>query len=158
LQDSPTDTHQTIVNNIGAELRSEKRRLGADWSPIPGIGTRARLQAPTRRQPDVMVVEGAPTGINETSELLVAIEIMSRSNGPKDRTSRRKAYRSIPKCQHYIVVEQDRVEVVRYDRAEHGWRRRKLSDISDTLALPALGGVSISLAEIYWNTPLAPAA
>ncbi len=70
--------------------------------------------------------------------------------------TRPEEYASVPNCQHYVTVAQDKVEVWRYDRAD-GWKGTTLDRLTDRLELAALGAdVAIPLAEIYRWTPLAP--
>jgi hypothetical protein len=153
MQASATDVHQIITGNIFAILREEKRGRNARWHPLLGIGTRVPVSPRSLPQPDVMVKERSPTGAYVSDGGLVLFEVMSRSNTKADRRWRLGVYKSVPNCQHYVTVEQTRVHVDCYDRT-NGWQLRTIKDVGGALELPAVG-VSMPLAEIYWDTPLA---
>ena len=153
MQDSATDYHQAIAVNVSATLRSEKRRLGATWIPLLGVGTRVPISPRSLPEPDLMVKEHPLTGRSWTDDARVIFEIWSPSNRPTDKRWRLRVYTSVPNCQHYVTVDQDTLDVVRYDRAT-GWKPAPpLSALSDTLDLPALG-CALPLSEIYLDTPL----
>lgn len=150
VQDSATDDHQTIALNIGGMLRSECRRLNATWTPLLGIGTRLPSSPGSLPEPDVMVKEHSNSGERVSDDGLVLFEVHSESNRPKDKRWKLEHYPSVPNCQHFVTVEQDRPLVIRYDRAS-GWQPVSYEDLNDVLELPALG-VSVPLREIYWRT------
>ena len=56
-------------------------------------------------------------------------------------------------CQHYVTIDQKRVQIVRYDR-NTGWQPVEIVEIVATLDLPALGA-RLPISEIYADTPLA---
>ena len=153
VQDSPTDWHQVIAGNIVAILRAECMRLGASWTPLPGIGVQVPSAPNSLPEPDVMVKEHPLTGARNTIDGLVLFEIHSDSNRPKDKRWKREHYPSVPNCQHFVTLEQDQALVIRYDRAG-GWQGVALDRLDDALELPALG-VSLPLRAIYWRTPVA---
>ena len=153
VQDSPTDWHQVIANNIGAILRAECIRVRASWTPLPGIGLQLPSAPHSLPEPDVMVKEHALTGARNTDDGLVLFEIHSESNRPKDKRWKRENYPSVPNCQHFVTLEQDQPLVIRYDRAD-GWQGTRLERLDGALDLPALG-VSLPLQAIYWRTPVA---
>jgi Uma2 family endonuclease len=151
MQASPTDFHQVIVANIITVLRSERRRSGATWIPLPGVGTRVPVSPKSLPQPDVMVKEHPPTGAYVSDDGLVLFEVLSRSNTKANRKWRLAVYKSVPNCQHYVTVEQSFVRVERYDRVTD-WTPVRLESLDQDLDLPALGA-TLPLAEIYWDTP-----
>ena len=166
-QDSATDWHQVIVGNVVALLSNECMRLGATWTPLPGIGTRVPSSPKSLPEPDVMVKEHPLTGLRETTDGLVLFEVhdslLARSrhanparvisNRPKDKRWKLEHYQSVANCRHFVTIEQDRPLVARHDRAD-GWRGVALDRLDDTLALPARG-VALPLRAIYWRTPVA---
>jgi Uma2 family endonuclease len=152
LNPSPVDHHQVIVLNIAAHLMAHKQRTGVSWLPMLGVGTRVPISPRSLPQPDVFVKEGPATGSPVTEDALALFEVLSRSNTKADQAWRRKVYASVPNCRHYVTVSLKAVEVDAYDR-DSAWKRRSLTSLEDTLAMPALG-LSISLADIYRWTPL----
>ena len=153
VQDSPTDWHQRIAGNIVRLLDNECMRLGAIWTPILGIGLQLPSAPNSLPEPDVMVKEHPLTGARNTDDGLVLFEIHSESNRPKDKRWKRENYPSVPNCQHFVTLEQDRPLVVRHDRAD-GWQGTRLERLDEALELAALG-VSLPLRAIYWRTPVA---
>ena len=150
---SPTDFHQIIVTNITTALSSLRRKTRAKWIPLIGTGTRVPVSPKSLPQPDVMVKERPGTGSPVSEEAVVLFEVVSTSNSLTDQGWRRRVYASVPNCQHYVTVSQKKVGVIRYDRAS-GWKPIEIDDITAKLDLPALR-VSIPLAEMYLDTPLA---
>lgn len=153
---SPTDFHQIVVVNLTTFLMNERRRQGASWRPMPGIGTIVPVSPNSLPQPDVLVKEGPPTGSHTTDDALVIFEVLSRSNAKADREWRRRVYGSVPNCQHYVTVSLARIEVVVYDRAAE-WDPHILVSKDSALPLPRLG-VSMPLAAIYQDVVVGAAS
>lgn len=152
LSPSPTDYHQLIVANFLLALGTARRARRASWIAIPGVGTKAAPFTDRLPQPDVMVKGRAATGSRVSEEALVLVEVMSRSNTRKDQNWRLATYQHVRDAAHYVVVHQNQVAVVRYDRAG-GWQPFLYRDMHQALELPVLG-LAIPLAEIYEGTPL----
>jgi Uma2 family endonuclease len=153
MNPSPVEFHQVIVANILKYLMVHKERIGANWLPMPGVGTRVPASPRSLPQPDVFVKEGKATDRAVTDDALVIFEVLSRSNTKVDQTWRRKVYASVPNCRHYVTVSLKTVEVEAHDR-DTAWTKRRITSLVDALELPAIG-VSIPLADIYRWTPLA---
>jgi Uma2 family endonuclease len=153
MNPSPVEHHQLVALNIGSYLIVHRERTGAAWQPLLGVGTRVPVSPRSLPQPDVFVKEGSATDLAVTDDALVIFEVLSRSNTKADQAWRRKAYASVPNCQHYVTVSLRSVEVDAYDR-KTGWKKRAVTRLVDGLDLPALG-LSIPLAVIYRGTPLA---
>lgn len=153
LNPSPTNYHQIVVANVVTFLMIEKRRLGAIWLPLLGVGTRVPISQNSLPQPDLMVKADLGPDSPISDEALVLFEVLSKSNTKADQAWRRKVYASVPNCEHYVTVSMKAAEIVVYDRAT-AWEPRVVKGISASCDLPALG-VSIPLAEAYRWTPLA---
>jgi Uma2 family endonuclease len=154
LSPSPTDFHQLIVANLLLALGTARRARRAPWIAIPGVGTKAVPFTDRLPQPDVMVKGRAATGSQVSEEALVLVEVLSRSNTRKDQAWRLQTYQHVLGAEHYVVVHQREVAVVRYDRAS-GWQPFLYRDPGQALELPILD-LSIPLAEIYEGTHLLP--
>jgi Uma2 family endonuclease len=152
MNPSRVEFHQVIVANILTFLMLHKQRVGAEWLPMPGVGTRVPASPRSLPQPDVFVKAAAATDSPVTNDALVLSEVLSKSNTEADQAWRRKVYASVPNCQHYVTVSLKAVEVDAYDR-DSGWKKRTLKSLTESLALPALG-VSMPLADIYRWTSL----
>ena len=148
LSPTPTDFHQFIVANLILGLGNWKLQRTAPWFVLPGVGTRVPASPRSLPAPDVMVKERAGTGSHVSDEALVLFEVLSPSNKKADRDWRLSVYRSVLNCQHYVTIAQNRVHVLRHDR-DNDWKPVKLGGLDEAVALPALGGVTIPLADIY---------
>jgi Uma2 family endonuclease len=152
INPAPIEHHQMIVANIVAYLIAHKRRTGASWLPMLGVGTRVPVSPRSLPQPDAFVKEGAATNLPVTEDALVLFEVLSRSNTKVDQAWRRRVYASVPNCQHYVTVSLKAVEITAYDRASN-WGQRTVTSLEQALDLPALG-LGIPAMDIYRWTPL----
>ena len=153
LNASPSDFHQLIVANLIMALGNWKVQKTAPWYVLPGVGTRVPASPHSLPAPDVMVKENLASGSHVSEEALALFEVMSPSNRKADREWRLSVYRSILNCQHYVTIAQNRVHVLRHDRA-NDWRPLRLTTDDAVLELPALGDVRLPLKDIYRWTAL----
>jgi Uma2 family endonuclease len=145
---SPAYLHQRIVGNLIATLVSIQRERDAVWSTIPGIGVRlSDINAPV---PDVMVRPRDFLKDVICDDMIVAVEVLSPSTAKRDLRWKRKAYASLPSLMHYVVIAQDGLEVLTYDRA-NAFAERRLAAPGESVELSAIG-VSLGLADIYRDT------
>ncbi len=153
MNPSPVRMHQRIAGNIDSLLLAEKRRLGASWLPVLGVGTRVPASPNSLPQPDVYVQgHGEADDSHITDDALVIFEVLSRSNTKADRLWRKRVYSSVPNCQHYVTVSMASARVIAFDRST-GWTERTIAGLKASLDLPALGA-HLKLADIYRWTPL----
>ena len=104
--------------------------------------------------PDVMVncdPAGQQKYFCETPSVIV--EVLSPHTEAKDRREKRLAYERIAALHTYILVAQDRREVIVFRRTPERWIREVLPDDGDTLRLPELE-FAIPLDAIYARTGL----
>ena len=152
LSPSPVEFHQVIASNIVTFLMNEKRRTGATWLPMIGVGTRVPISPRSLPQPDVFVKSGPATDQPETNDAVVIFEVLSRSNNKRDQAWRRRVYASVPNCQHYVTVSMKAAEVTVFDLTT-GWIERPVKGLGADMELPAIG-VTMPLADVYCYTPL----
>jgi Uma2 family endonuclease len=154
LNASPSRSHQTIFWNLALLIGTIQLQRPQSWEASPGVGV--RVSDTSLPEPDIFIVPAGsarrdPYG-RETSDVLVAFEILSPSTAERDLRWKRTAYTSLPSLTHYVVIAQDAVEVVVFAR-DAGFAERRLRSLADSLELPALG-ISLPLAEIYRDTDL----
>jgi Uma2 family endonuclease len=154
LNASPSKLHQTFFWNLALLIGTIQRQRPQSWEASPGVGVRVSDTSPP--EPDIFIVPAGsarrdPYG-RETSEVLVAFEILSPSTEDRDLRWKRTAYTSLPLLTHYVVIAQDAVDIVVFAR-DAGFAERRLRSLADSLELPALG-ISLPLAEIYRDTDL----
>ena len=151
---SPSRSHQTIFWNLALLIGTIQRQRPQSWEASPGVGV--RVSDTSLPEPDIFIVPAGSARRDpyrrETSDVLVAFEILSPSTAERDLRWKRTAYTSLPSLTHYVVIAQDAVEVVVFAR-DAGFAERRLRSLADTLELPA-PGISLPLAEIYRNTDL----
>jgi Uma2 family endonuclease len=150
LSPSANYAHQTIISNLIGLLRSARSEQSASWIAIPGIGVEvSKTSIPI---PDVLVRPATLLDDWKCADMIVAFEVLSPSTADHDLRWKRRAYATLASLQHYVVVAQDAVEVVVYDR-QSGFAERRIEGMKATLDLPALG-IALPLAEIYRETGL----
>ncbi len=91
----------------------------------------------------------------ECADMIVAFEILSPSTANRDLRWKRKAYAKLDLLAQYVVIAQDAIDVVSYDRAS-GFAERRLERIDDELDVPAIGA-RLTLRDIYRDTGLGAA-
>ena len=124
-----------FINDMKAHIHSE----GDDWFYYP----------------DVMV-NCEPSGQQKyhCDTPSVIVEVLSPSSEATDRREKRLAYEKIATLQTYVLVAQDRRELLIFRRkAGGGWSREVLPQAGDALRLPELDFV-LPLDAIYARTGL----
>ena len=152
LNATPSRLHQRIVLNVAALLNSLAREQS--WEVLPGLGF--RVSTTNLPEPDIIIRPNvAPQGnplSRECDDVIVAFEILSPSTAERDLRWKRKAYTDASSVTHYVVLAQDAIDVVVYDRAS-GFGEQRLTSLDASIEFPLLG-VSLPLAEIYRDTGL----
>jgi Uma2 family endonuclease len=149
---SPSRPHQVIVGNVIVALGMHARQNNVAWRVIPGIG--ARISDICRPEPDVMVLPAVTTdpSSRDTRDAIVLFEVMSPSTAQRDLQWKRAAYISLPALQDYVVIAQNRIDVVTFSQ-RNDFTEARLRSAQDILQLPTLG-VDLPLLEIYRDTVL----
>lgn len=150
LNASPSFLHQVIATNLISLLVQRARETDANWVAVPGIGV--RLSAINVPVPDVLIRPNDRLAAVECSDMMVAFEVLSPSTADKDLRWKRKAYATLPTLWQYVVVAQDAVEVVSYDR-KNDFAERRFETADAELDLPIIGA-RLSLRDIYRDTGL----
>ncbi len=154
LNAAPSRPHQRIVKNLIVALSNLERELKAPWVVLPGLG--ARVSNTNRPEPDVLVIPSDYRSLDpqdrDTSDVIVAFEVLSRSTKGRDLRWRRTAYTSLPSLTHYIVIAQDAVDVIVFAR-DDDFEERRIRSIDKAIELRSLG-ISLPVAEIYCDTGL----
>lgn len=150
LNAPPSFLHQIIARNLIVLLDQAARDSAANWTVLPGIGVRlSEIDVPV---PDLLIRPNDDLKGVECSDTMVAIEILSPSTANYDLRWKRKAYATLPSLSQYIVVAQDAVEIVSFDRAA-GFAERRFEKAEATLDLPVIGA-RLPLREIYRGSGL----
>lgn len=138
-----TVRHARVVGNLFFALRT---RLGAGCEAF--AGELKVVTAPGRaRYPDVLVACGVSDATRDTVEPTLVFEVPSPSTEVLDRTVKAREYTDVASINAYVLLEQQRRELVVLRRAE-GWVPRTLTSADDVLDLPEVG-IAVPLAELY---------
>jgi Uma2 family endonuclease len=158
LNAASSTTHQWIVRNLILALGNRERELKPTWAVLPGLGV--RVSDKDRPEPDVLIIPRKFHSLDpqrrDTSDVIVAFEILSPSTKRRDLSWKRAAYTSLASLTHYVAIAQDAVEVVVFAR-DANFAERRIRSLDEAVELPSLG-VSLPLAEIYRDTGLEPVA
>ena len=108
--------------------------------------------------PDLSVVRGEERYEfeNEVTLLnpILVVEVTSPSSQMRDRIDKLDYYQAVASIEAYLIVEQDRMRVDLFTRANGGWNMRSYSDADDVIPLAALE-CELALAEVYRGVELA---
>ncbi len=145
--------HNVIQDDLGFEIKTALRMTG---SPCDTISSDQKVYVThqTIYYPDVIVFCGDPQfdHLNALRNPTVVVEILSPSTEKDDRTDKFYDYQKIESLRHYILVEQERVSVVHYERLDAGpWAIVGTHNaFSDSLSLRLHGAeISVPLSGIY---------
>lgn len=83
------------------------------------------------------------------------VEVLSPSTASIDRREKRMSYETLASLMEYLIVDQDRMRVERYQREEGGWQGYLLQQPDDSIRSSCLG-LSLTLAQIYEDVDLPP--
>lgn len=143
--------HNLISLNIAGELRSRLRERPCE---VYAHDMRVKVQASgLYTYPDVVAVCGEPEFEDEELDTLLnptlLVEVLSESTENYDRGVKFEHYRTIPSLREVLLVAQDSVHVVHYERQDdESWLLTETREPTDALELPALG-CELPMGEIY---------
>ena len=143
--------HALLVLNVGAAIAA---RLHGH--PCYATSSEQRIKIEHTgliTYPDVAIVcppaRYDPANSHTLLNPRAVVEVLSRTTEDYDQRIKIEHYSSVESLTHYILVRQDRVEVVRYERETGGkWSRSAHTARSSALRLRYLG-LDVPLDEIY---------
>ena len=110
------------------------------------------IQTESYFYPDIVVVCGEPQAEDNTFDTLVnptlIVEVLSVSTEMYDRDEKFAHYRQIDSLQEYILISQDRLQVVHYRRQEPQWMPTEFRALEDVMPLVSIG-CKLPLQHIY---------
>jgi len=143
--------HNRIVFNLGGILYAQTRGTGC-----AGLSSDQRVKIaalPAYYYPDLTIVCGTPeleimhdlpTLLNPTA----IVEVLSPSTVTLDSSLKLADYLTLPSLQHYLLIHQDRPQVLCYTRYADEWRLVIAYALSSQIALPSVNAV-LALRELY---------
>ena len=151
-----THDHQRIAANLDRLLFDALEKHRPELTSYQRVGLNLAPVAPDYDpEPDVAVISADEIGdIRYSDRFFLAAEIVSRSDR-RTVESKRDVYKRHPDCRCVLVIEQSRVEVGAWFLGDAGWTERRLTALTDELALEEFG-LRCTLADLYRGTALAP--
>jgi Uma2 family endonuclease len=148
-----TAPHAAIAAN--AIMRLGERLRGRGCRPY-GSDFAVKIDDRNVFFPDVTVVCQPQRGRFADAPVLI-VEVMSPSSEKDDRGRKWKAYQQLGSLQHYLAIDQERMEVELWSRDAEGWRYTMLADPAAEIRLAGLG-IDLPLAALYEDVALADEA
>ncbi len=145
--------HNQIAGNVYAFLKFMLRKT--DIKPYIGD---LRLWIPQYRQytyPDVFLIQGQPVFQERRTDTItnpcLIVEVLSKSTKDYDRTDKFRYYRSIPQLQEYVLINQYKIEIEHYTKADgNSWLFRAYEANTDKIALASIN-LEMTIEDIYEN-------
>ena len=145
--------HNQIAENVYAFLKFMLRKT--DIKPYIGD---LRLWIPQYRQyiyPDVFLIQGQPVFQERRTDTItnpcLIVEVLSKSTKDYDRTDKFRYYRSIAELQEYVLINQYKVEIEHYTKAdENSWLFRAYEASTDKIVFASIN-LEMTIEDIYEN-------
>ncbi len=110
------------------------------------------IQTESYFYPDIVVVCGEPRAEDNVFDTLLnptlIVEVLSSSTELYDRDEKFAHYRQIDSLQEYVLISQDKVQVMQYRRQEPEWLPTEFWTLSDVVPLVSIG-CKLPLQHIY---------
>ena len=110
------------------------------------------IQTASYFYPDIVVVCGEPRAEDNVFDTLLnptlIVEVLSASTETYDKDEKFTHYRQIDSLQEYILISQDRVQVVRYRRQQPEWISTMFQALEDVVPLVSIG-CELPLQHVY---------
>jgi Uma2 family endonuclease len=118
----------------GSDQRLEIEETGLETYPDISI-----LSPPFRYNPQQTM---------NSFDATVIVEVLSRRTRDYDRNQKFRNYHNLPSFRHYLLIEQDRVEIEHRFLQEGKWQSETFSGLNDTIKLAAVA-CQLKLADVY---------
>jgi Uma2 family endonuclease len=151
---NPTDFHEKIVGNVGAQLKvvTDQRQCHVFFGGLR-VQRSDDARAGDKPRPDLLVRCGPLTGKTYATDPLVVVEVLSPSTFDLDRGDKLAFYKSLSTMRHIVFVYQDQMRVEHYRRNDAGWPIEVLMRPQDRLVLDAVTFETI-LDAVYDGVPV----
>ena len=137
-------TNTTIA--IGSRLQGQKCEIYVN-------DMRVQLDAKHVSYPDVVIVSGVPSFLNNQYDTLlnptVAFEIFSKNTSFQDKTEKLECYLTMDSIREYLLIKEDEMRVEHYFKQNpKQWIYRIYDARDDIISIESIN-CKISLGEIY---------
>ena len=139
-----TAAHADIQANLAASLRTRLR-----GKPCKFYGSDLKIEVAGHvRYPDGFVVCSPVAGKSTiVTDPVVIFEILSPSTSSTDRILKNREYAATPSVQRYVILEQDRIAAMVFERVADDWVGHVL--LEDAVLVMLEIGIEVPLAEFY---------
>lgn len=144
--------HNLITGNLFSALRAHLR-----GTPCRAYVNDVKVRVEAANcffYPDVLVSCLETTRLDNcyfVNDAQLIVEVLSPSTRQRDREFKRFAYQQLPGLREYLLVAQDRRQVVVYHRLPDGWEQLTYS-AGETVKLDGIG-LALPLSQIYEDVP-----
>lgn len=113
-----SENHNLLAGNLFAELKAKLK-----GTPCRTFMADMKVKAPQAFfYPDVMVVcERDNEDAYYKNSPVIVVEVLSKSTRRFDQSIKRQRYQALPSLEEYVLIEQDRGEIVVFRRRD-GWQ------------------------------------
>ena len=111
--------HQRITMNVGGEFRNHLK-----GTPCEAFSSDMKVRADKGNKyfyPDVVVACNQEGDIDFTESPRIIVEVLSDSTRKFDQNLKRLVYQTISTLEEYVLIEQDRVEIIVFRKSDQ-WR------------------------------------
>lgn len=151
-----SNQHNEIITNTTLALKPGALAQGCKY--FAETTKLFRHQSPRYLYPDAMVT-CPPLDLqakNGVRSPLLVVEVLSDSSRRKDRSFKLREYLGLPSLHHYLLVEQEYVEVQHFQRAgADSWHIHFYDDLAQGIDLPELA-LTLPLAALYAGITFGP--
>jgi Uma2 family endonuclease len=146
-----TVAHELIGGALRALLREQLR-----GKACRAVGPTLKIEVMGRiRYPDAFVYcSPVVPGSTLIREPVVVFEVLSPGTSRIDRIEKLREYQATPSIQRYVILEQDSIAAMVFERRSAGWVVQPLTE-ADRLVMPEID-VDLALSEIYADVDLPP--
>ena len=143
--------HNLISGNVfygfGNELRQKKSPCNTFTSDMK---VRSTNITDSYFYPDVMVVCDRNKSDNEyyQNSPLIIVEVLSKSTEKFDKSNKRLSYFNIPSLKEYVLIEQDKCEVVVFEK-DKGWQSSYYF-LGDEISFQSIQ-ITLTVEDIYYQ-------
>ena len=155
MMNPPRLRHQRIAGNLARRMNNNFDDCNVNLFAFHEVGLMVPGVKRFRPTADIAVV---PNTVDPATiwadRFLLAAEVLSESNTPKQIERKRSHYIQHPDNLYVLVIAQEEVAIEVWARRS-GWNRQVLTNLEDTLELPEFD-FTCSLRAIYAGTMIAP--
>ncbi len=138
-------SHQRIISNLVIDIGTHLKN-----TPCEVFSSNMKVRADKGKKyfyPDVLVSCKKGDGDSHFEESpRIIVEVLSSSTRKFDKTSKRLVYQNITTLEEYVLIEQDRVEIQVFRRADN-WQSSYYY-IDDEITFTSIG-LTLPVLEIY---------